>query len=590
MLRRPTSIAIILLLFVSSASVAWMPTVAATAGRDDLDFSGGPTTDQVISGTYTVRATNVADMDYILVDVHDGTAWSSVANITAAPWLTAWDTSAQADGTSYKLRLTGTLTNGTELTAVESNTFTLDNTAPSSLTFEVSDAIVGDGSSTINRAWFTTAATGMLEFNWSATDAHLSHATLTNVPGPGTPAQDGPGLILNQWQWSSGAFTEGTWTALLSVFDEGGLSTQSTLYIGIDRTGPSVGTPTLSVTENVWTDESTLVFSGLGSGASDGSGSGIASYEVRDSADDWSNIGAGGSGSIPLTEGVRTIQFRAIDNVGNAGDALNVTIKADRTTPVLGGWDVPTLTDTHTGVLPISVEASDAHSGIDESTTVIQYGFDDDGAGETPDITTTWLNLPAGTDANLPASIVWSARADEYLSLRAVLTDEAGNTVTTSASHFLVRPGLDFSWESAQLDRLVVRAGTEGEVAMNATLVSNMPYAGTVTVKLESAPADRDAETAWTTLETTLVPIGGLSDTTHDVDIGFSILAAGEYDLRLVIDPNDVIAEFDEGNNEDFSLITAAQPSIIGAVPGFAPAWSALMLVGFALSGILRRD
>ncbi|GIS43508.1 MAG: hypothetical protein Ct9H90mP16_05780 [Candidatus Poseidoniales archaeon] len=58
-------------------------------------------------------------------------------------------------------------------------------------------------------AWFTTGESGTLDFSWTATDAHLSHATLTNVPGSGTPAQDGPGTLLNGWAWSPGDLGEG---------------------------------------------------------------------------------------------------------------------------------------------------------------------------------------------------------------------------------------------------------------------------------------------------------------------------------------------------------------------------------------------
>ena len=91
---------------------AWID-VDATSGRsDDLDFSGGPNSGQVLSGSYTVRATNVVSMDYIDVEVSDGSAWTPIANITTAPWLTAWDTSVHSDG-DYQLRIEGTFTNST---------------------------------------------------------------------------------------------------------------------------------------------------------------------------------------------------------------------------------------------------------------------------------------------------------------------------------------------------------------------------------------------------------------------------------------------------------------------------------------------
>ncbi len=589
MLDRRLVIAFTTLLVLSMAPQGWLGETSATQARaDELTFSGGPSAGQVISGTYTVVASNVANMSYINMEVWDGAAWAAIANITSAPWLTAWDTTQYSDG-DYKLRMNGTFVNTTSTDWIESPTFTLDNTAPSGLSFSISNAIIGDGSSTVNRAWFNIESSGSLTFSWSASDAHLSHATLTSVPGSGTPAQDGPGTLLNQWVWSPGDITEGTWTPLLTVFDEGGLSSQTTLHIGVDRTGPTVGTPTLSETENVWTTASTLIFSGLGSGATDGSGSGIDTYAVRDSVDSWTDIGAGGSGSMPLQQGIRTIQFRTTDRVGNIGSPLNATMKVDRTAPVIGGWNVPELTDSITGQVAISVSASDSYSGIDETDSRIEYGFDSDGAGAIPDITSSWLNAGSGTSVELSSSIDWSSRAGQYLSLRAVLEDDAGNTVTSQESHFLILPGLDLFWTGTSIDRMVVRAGVEGAVSVTGELATNEVFTSPVTVKLQSAPADRDSGTAWTTLATVITGSGDLIDQTETLTINITLLTAGEYDLRLVIDPNDVISEKDEGNNDEFLLISAAEPITVGAVSGFSPDSMAVLLTGLFVGFLLQR-
>ena len=148
-----TSVVILLCLVPHGA---WI-TISASSGRsDDLDFSGGPAAGQILSGTYTVRATNVESLDFINVEVSDGSTWSPIANITSAPWLTPWDTSTHADG-DYQLRIEGTLTNSTTTGWVLSPTFTIDNTAPTGLALTTSGAVIGDGSSTINRAWFTSS-------------------------------------------------------------------------------------------------------------------------------------------------------------------------------------------------------------------------------------------------------------------------------------------------------------------------------------------------------------------------------------------------------------------------------------------------
>ena len=587
--RRLVLAPLVVILLCMAPHGAWVSADATTGRSDDFDFSGGPDAGDVISGTYTVRTTNVADMDFINVEVLEGATWSPVANITNTPWLTAWDTSTYADG-DYQLRIQGTLTNSSTTGWVTSPTFTIDNTAPSDLSLSVSNAVIGDGSSTINRAWFTTPESGAIDFSWSASDTHLSHATLTNVPGSGTPAQDGPGTLVNTWAWSPGDLGEGKWTPVLSVFDEGGNSAQTSIHIGIDRTGPVVGTPTLSVTPNSWTDSATLIFNGLGSNATDNGGSGIETYHVRDSADDWTNIGAAGAGSMGLNEGIRTIQFRAVDKVGNLGEAHNVTMMVDRTAPIAGGWIFGSqITDSLMGSLAVNIDATDANSGIDVSACSIEYGFDANGAGSIPDISTDWLSVGSGTSANLSSAIDWSTRAGQYLSLRATLVDTAGNTATTAASHFLILPGLDFTVSDATLNRLIVRAGTQDPVLLEAQIETNEFYSGSVVVSIQSAPASRDSLTDWTTLHSIVLPSGSFIDQQEQISMNVTLLTAGEFDIRVIVDPDDSIPERDEGNNEYFLLIGAADPQVIGSVSGFVPNLVILFIMGLFVSSILNR-
>ena len=567
---------------------AWITVDAASGRSDDLDFSGGPNAGQVVSGTYTILMTNVANMDFINIEASVGATWSPIANVTDAPWLSAWDTSSYSDG-EHQLRIEGTFTNSTTTGWVVSPTFTIDNTAPTGLSLSASGSVIGDGSSTISRAWFTTAEAGTMNFDWNGSDSHLSHATLTNVPGSGNPAQDGPGTILNTWAWSPGDLSEGTWNPVLSVFDEGGNSAQTSIHIGIDRSGPEVGTPSLSVATGSWTDATTLIFNGLSSGATDNDGSGIDTYHVRDSADEWANIGSAGSGSMSLNEGVRTIQFRAVDRVDNIGDPLNVTMMIDRSAPVAGGWILPDLTDSLSGQVAISIDATDENSGIDVTACSIEYGFDSNGAGSTPDISSDWLSVGSGTSNSLSAAIDWSTRAGQFLSLRGTLVDTAGNTITTPASHFLILPGLDFSISDASLDRLIVRAGSEDTVQLEANIETNEVYAGSVIVRIESAPASRDSMTEWTTLNSVAINTGSLFDQQERIFVNITLLTAGEFDIRVIVDPDNSISERDEGNNEAFLLIGAADPEVIGSVSGFAPDLVLLLLAGLFASRVLKR-
>ena len=167
--------------------------------------------------------------------------------------------------------------------------------------------------------------------------------------------------------------------------------------------------------------------------------------------------------------------------------------------------------------------------------------------------------------------------------------DDAGNTVTTPASHFLILPGLDFSISDASLDRLVVRAGSEDPVQLEATIDTNEFYAGSVVVRIESAPASRDSLTQWTTLNSMIIPANSFIDQQEDIAVNITLLTAGEFDLRVVVDPDDSISERDEGNNEAFLLIGAADPEVVGSVSGFTPDLVLLLLAGLFASHVLNR-
>ena len=64
---------------------------------------------------------------------------------------------------------------------------------------------------------------------------------------------------------------------------------------------------------------------------------------------------------------------------------------------------------------------------------------------------------------------------------------------------------------------------------------------------------------------------------------------AGQFDLRLVIDFADVIDEYDEGNNNNYLVVTGASLDDPGLVPSFAPSLLLVVLVGFALSLLQRK-
>jgi hypothetical protein len=588
-MRRSAFALLIAALFL--LSVAPLTSVSATSGRSSSPtFGAGPTEGDVFGGTFTVVVSGASTFDAVQLDLWDGTSWSGLSNVTSADsWLYGWDSSTVTDG-AYRMRMEGWL-NGTSHGIIESGNFTVDNSAPSSLVLSPLTPDYGTGASVSDRAWYAIPSNGTLSFTWNASDANLDYASLTDVPGPGSPSNDGPGFLTYRWDWTSGGFpTSGTWDPKLTVYDKAGLSTELLRYIGIDNDGPTVGTPSLSVGSG-WSNAITLTFSNLNSGATDSGGSGISGYEVRDSTDaSWTAVGTGGAGTLPLQEGVRTIQFRAVDNVDNRGDTLNVTLKIDHNAPQAGGWLVPQLTTALTGTVDVEVQTSDEFSGIDHVTSKVQYGFDSDGTGSVPDLTGAWVDVSQGLSVSLSSAIDWSTKEGQYLSLRAVLYDNASNTANTVTQHFLVLPSLDLAWQSASLDRLVVRAGGTGIVNVTSVLVSNEPYSGSVSIRLQTAPADRNSDANWTTLETRTLSPGDLTDSTETLLFSVTILNQGEYDIRLVIDPDDAISERDEGNNDAYMVAQGSSQRLVGSVSSFAPTLFVVIVAGAWVGWLLSRS
>ena len=253
---------------------------------------------------------------------------------------------------------------------------------------------------------------------------------------------------------------------------------------------------------------------------------------------------------------------------------------------------VDELTTSRVGPASVTFLAEDADSGIDNSSSYLQYGFDSNGVGETPDLSGRWLNMGVNGLSGQVGLASWATKSRQHLMLRAVLVDEAGNSFTTQASSYQILPGLDLFWNLSEtnLDRIIVRPGEQtGNVTITSVLESNEDYGGSVIVRLETAPADRTANVAWTVMETRNLPAGTLSNSTTTVVWQYTVPRSGQFDLRLVIDYANVIDEYDEGNNNNYLVVTGASLDSPGLVPSFAPSVLVLLIVGFALSLLQRK-
>ena len=557
-----------------------------------IGFSNGPAQDDDIKGTHalTFSVGGTGTLESLLVEITtDESTWTTLVNLTTTPWMYPFDTTAMTNDT-YKLRASGWDSDSESFALAESGWFNITNQVPVITTFTVLNPDAGTGASLSDRAWFNIGAQDSLSFRWGASDDDLKQATLSNVPGPGAPATDGPSSLSYGWDWASGSMDEGTWSPRLTVQDHSGLSNTSTLFIGIDRTGPTVGAVTVG-DGGAWQQSTEVSITGLLTQADDGQGSGVASVDYAVNGGAWTTT-TSDTLDLTFTEGTHSLTLRATDRVGNTGANSTVTVRVDQTAPIGLSWSVDELTTSRVGAANVSFSAEDADSGIDNAASYIQYGFDSNGVGETPDLSGRWLTLGVNGLSGQVGLASWATKSRQHLMFRAVLVDEAGNSFTTQSSSFQILPGLDLYWNVSEtnVDRIVVRPGEQtGNVTITSVLESNEDYGGSVIVRLETAPADRSSTVDWTVMETRNLPAGTLSNSSETVVWQYTVPRAGQFDLRLVIDFANVIDEYDEGNNNNYLYVTGASLDAPGLVPSFAPSLLLIVLVGFALALLQQR-
>ncbi len=561
-----------------------------TSSSMSLSFAG-PAEGESVTGllSISVTASGTGNLSWLRIDVSDGSGWSEVGNRSSSPWFAQLDTTVLTNG-SYQLRAVGHDADvDDEVTGFSSN-FTVANQVPIITAFSVLNPGAGSGTSSNDRWWFATPADGTLQFRWGASDDDLERATLSNLPGTGTPSSDGPGTLAYGWDWSPGDLGEGTWNPRLNVLDGSGLSASLTRFIGIDRTGPEIGSITVG-SDGGWQADNNITLNGLKTTADDGFGSGVTSTDYSLDGQTWESTSADNL-DMTLPEGENVVYLRSVDRVGNVGNVTQLPVNVDLTPPEGYGWVVEELTTNRDQPAPILYVAEDAGSGVDQSASAIEYGFDTNGVGSIPDITGRWITLGNNQGLNTSLDLAsWATKSGQYLLLRATVVDGAGNTIVTPTASFQVLPGLDLMWNAPNttIDRLIVRPGQgTGAVQIEATLESNEGYDGTVAVRLETAPADRFSAVDWTVMESRTLAAESLQNGTYSMTWNLSVTVEGQLDIRLVIDPSDSIDEYDEGNNAIYFVVTGASISP-GLVPSFAPSVGLILLVGLLCGALSRR-
>ena len=96
-----------------------------------ITYSNGPTSGQSITGLYTVSFTlgGTSTVTSLLVEISDGTTWTTLTNLTSSPWLTYLDSTSYTNGT-YNLRATAYDSTNQEDVMQISDSFTIDNQVP----------------------------------------------------------------------------------------------------------------------------------------------------------------------------------------------------------------------------------------------------------------------------------------------------------------------------------------------------------------------------------------------------------------------------------------------------------------------------
>ena len=158
-----------------------------TSSSMSLSFAG-PAEGESVTGLLSISVTTsgTGNLSWLRIDVSDGSGWSEVGNRSSSPWFAQLDTTVLTNG-SYQLRAVGHDTDvNDEVTGFSAN-FIVANQVPVITAFSVLNPGAGSGTSSNDRWWFATPADGTLQFRWGASDDDLERATLSNLPGTGTP-------------------------------------------------------------------------------------------------------------------------------------------------------------------------------------------------------------------------------------------------------------------------------------------------------------------------------------------------------------------------------------------------------------------
>jgi hypothetical protein len=227
---------------------------------------------------------------------------------------------------------------------------------------------------------------------WNTSDVTVTLNSTDNAAGSG---------VQNVRYWLSGAQMSNVVIAsnpVTFVITAGGVTTVN--YAAVDAAGNAESTRSLTINIDK-TAPVTLSSATPAPGASGWNGSNVT---VNLSATDnvngsgvqniqYSLTGAqtspvvvtGNPASVPVTaEGITTVNYASVDTAGNSESAKSITVKIDKSGPVISGMPAPGCTLSpakHQLVQVASVTASDSLSGVASLTVTASISEPDSGTG-----------------------------------------------------------------------------------------------------------------------------------------------------------------------------------------------------------------
>ena len=246
----------------------------------------------------------------------------------------------------------------------------------------------------------------------------------------------------------------------------------------------------------------------------------------------WESLGTATSWSSTYPEGLNLERFRPVDRVGLIGEEVNVTVRVDLTDPFASGaWDVPDLVTDRVGTVTVRIPASDAGSGIDQTSTQIEYGFDANGVGTTPDLTGQWLSVTEPGSEGVIGVSNWVTKSRQYLMLE-YIGRCCWESMSEPTFHQILAHRPELNSTNVGTDRLIVTEG--GMVVITSDILVNSHI-----MVPSGAPAERTSRRRgrsgpqWNaTLETSP------TDRSEVLIWNYTLPTRGQVDLRLVLIPN----------------------------------------------------